>query len=203
MLAAVSFPAFLWLQSVGDLSIYFVHETPPGQLYYIFSKLVGLYAIFLLWLQIILALMARAQTRALLNYSQSFHQKLGGMAFVMVLLHIALFTTAVSIRKGHLAVAVLLPDFNNGFFNTAVALGVLALYAVIAVVIAGYLKRRHFKFAKWVHRLSVPALILSLLHCLMIGTETRYLTAVVVYSAMIVLLVYSLFRKIEKDLFSM
>jgi len=185
-LAMVVVPALMWLQSTGDITIYFEYETPPGQVYYVLSKLTGMYAIFLLWLQVILALYRRTPVGEKLPFwSIKIHRNLGVIAFSALILHAGLFVIAVSIRKAHFAYGLLLPNFSHGFYNVAVSLGVLAMYGLIIVVIAGYFRRRGVQKAKWFHRVSIITLILTLIHCLLIGTETRYYLMIAVYAFMI------------------
>lgn len=179
-------PVVIWMQSTGDLSIYIDYETPPGQLYYVFSKLMGMYAIFLLWLQVIFMLIKRSSIgEKLPHWSIKLHRNLGIITFCCLLVHAVLFMTAVSIRKGHLAFGALIPKFDHGFYTSAVSLGVLALYGLILVIIAGFIRKRGIKKAKWFHRISIISLMLTLIHCLLIGTETRYYLMITVYAFMI------------------
>lgn len=187
-------PAIMWMQSTGDLSVYIDYETPPGQVYYILSKLMGMYGIFLLWLQVIFTLVKRSSIGEKMPYwSITFHRNLGIITFSCLLVHAALFMTAVSIRKGHFAFGALIPKFDHGFYTSAVSLGVLALYGLVLVVIAGFVRKRGIQKAKWLHRVSVVALILTLIHCLLIGTETRYFTMLAVYAFMITTLITALY----------
>jgi predicted ferric reductase len=194
VLGLMMMPVLIWWESVGDITIYLEYETPPGQVSYIFSKLAGLYAIMLLWLQVVLALTKGTPAgRTLSFWNLRFHRYLGIGAFAFILMHAALFLTAVSVRKGHLAYGVLLPKFGEGFYAFAVALGVLALYGSIMVVIAGYLRTRGVRTAKWLHRISLAAVAAALVHCLLIGTETRSVLMLAVYSLMSAALVVALY----------
>ncbi len=187
-------PALIWLQSTGDISIYFEYETPPGQVYYVLSKLTGMYAVFLLWLQVVLALAKRTNIGEKLPLqSINFHRNLGVLSFSTLVFHIALFVTAVSIRKSYFAYELLLPNISHGFYAFAMTLGVFAFYGLILVVIAGYIRRRGIQKTKWVHRVSVVALYLTLIHCLLIGTETRYLIMMAIYAFMICTLTVTLY----------
>ena len=47
-------PFVFWLNSVGDPKLYLQDEVPAGQLIYAISKLLGLFAFALLWLQFVL-----------------------------------------------------------------------------------------------------------------------------------------------------
>jgi len=194
MLLMAVVPALIWLQSTGDISIYFEYETPPGQVYYVLSKLTGMYAVFLLWLQVVFALAKKTRMGEKLPLqSINFHRNLGILSFSTLVLHIALFVTAVSIRKAYFAYELLLPDISHGFYAFAMTLGVFAFYGLILVVIAGYIRRRGVQSAKWFHRVSVVALYLTLVHCLLIGTETRYLIMMAIYIFMICTLTVTLY----------
>jgi len=184
LIILATIPAFYWLQSIDDFSIYIDYETPPGQLFYIFSKLTGLYAVFLLWLQILLGLARRTPYGERLGLSILFHRNLGIVAFTALVLHAALFIIAVSLRKEDFAYDLLLPVFDHGFYRIAVTLGVLALYGLIFTLVAGILRRRGKQWAVWMHRISLLAFALTLAHCLLIGTETRYFAMIALYSVM-------------------
>lgn len=209
MLAMAVVPALIWLQSTGDISIYFEYETPPGQVYYVLSKLTGMYAVFLLWLQVILALAKKTIiSEKLPLQSINFHRNLGLLSFSALTLHIALFVAAASIRKDYFAYGLLLPDISHGFYAFAVTLGVFSFYGLILVVIAGYVRRRGIHSAKWFHRVSVIALYLTLIHCLLIGTETRYFIMMAIYVFMICALTVMLYlyfldtKSIKRSLFA-
>lgn len=54
----------VWLTSVGNPLDYLRYELPPGQALYILSKLLGLVALALLWLQCLTALAQRSPAQA-------------------------------------------------------------------------------------------------------------------------------------------
>jgi len=193
----VILPSVIWAQSIDNFSIYYEYDTPPGQVVYIFSKLAGLYAVFLLWLQVLLGLMRHTSYWPGRNISIKFHRNLGITAFSALILHAALFVTAVSIRKNTFVYDLLLPVFDHGFYRIAVTLGILALYGLIIVVIAGFLRKQGNKKAVWVHRISLIALTLTLIHCLLIGTETRYLTMIAVYVFMASSIIFMLIHRFK------
>jgi len=193
-------PVFIWMQSIEDISIYIDYETPPGQVYYVLSKLAGLYAVFLLWLQVVLAVVNGTPFGARFSFwNVKFHRNLGLVTFGCILLHTALFVIAVSLRKAHFAYEILLPNFSHGFYGYAVTLGVFAIYGLVVVVIAGYLRKRGIKNTKWLHRISVVALILTLTHCLLIGTETRYSLMIAIYTTMVGTLITALYYRYKTD----
>ncbi len=192
-LALVAGPGFVWLQSVGDLSIYIKYETPPGQVPYIFSKLAGMYAVFLLWLQVVFALIQKSPIgEKIAFWNLSLHRTLGYLSAGLLVLHASLYVAAASLRTNHLAFNVLLPDFSQGFYAFAVSLGVLAFYGMAVVIIAGHVRQRGIEKAKWLHRISILVLVSTLAHCLLIGTETRYVLMMTIYVFMICTLLAAL-----------
>lgn len=197
LLVLLILPGIVWWQSVGNIRIYFEYEMPPGQIYYIFSKLIGMYAIFLLWLQVIMALAKDTAIGTKLTFwNVRFHRNFGITAFSTLLLHAALFIVAVSIRKDHFAYGLFIPDFNGGFYTLSVTFGLLAFYALILVVITGFIRNATRGKAKWIHRISMLALILTLLHCLLIGTETRHPLMLSIYILMTLTLFAAVYYRI-------
>lgn len=197
LLVLLILPGIVWWQSLGNIHIYFDYELPPGQIYYVFSKLIGMYAIFLLWLQVIMALaQGTAFDNKLTFWNMRFHRNFGIAAFSMLLLHAALFVVAVSIRKEHFAYGLFIPDFSGGFYTLSVTFGVLAFYGVIIVVLSGFIRKATRGKAKWLHRISMVALILTLLHCLLIGTETRHPLLLSVYVVMAITFCVALYYRI-------
>jgi predicted ferric reductase len=193
MLLPAMIPAGFWLQSLDSFAIYTDYETPPGQILYIFSKLMGLYAVFLLWLQILLGLGRKMPNGQRPGISMTLHRNLGIATFAALVLHAALFVLAVSVRKEYFVYGLLLPVFNDGFYRLAVTLGILALYGLIFTLIAGVLRKQGKKWAVWMHRISLVAFALTLVHCLLIGTETRYFTMIALYSLMVISVAIALY----------
>lgn len=198
-LTIVISPFVYWFQTLGDISIYFQYEIPAGQTYYVFSKLAGMYALMLVWLQIVLALLKHSIFGQYLNFwTVGFHRKLGTSAALCVVLHAGLFVAAVSLRQAHFDYGLLLPNFNHGFYALTITLGVLALYLIFAVIITGIL--RHYKFAclNWIHRFAIVAFILAFIHSLLIGTETRFNVMTFSYIVMGNILLFALWARFYK-----
>ncbi len=192
-------PFLYWLQTIGDINIYLKYETPPGQTYYVFSKLAGMYALVLVWLQIVLALLKQSTFGQYLGFwNVGFHRRLGISAALCVALHAGLFVIAVSMRKAHFAYGLLLPNFSHGFYAFAVTLGVFALYLIIAVISTGILRNNKSYRLAWIHRFAIVAFILAFIHSLLIGTETRFNAISLSYLIMAAIGLFALWARFYK-----
>ena len=131
-------PVIAWLLTTGSLTPYVAGKVPPGQFGYVLSKLAGLLAFAVLWIQVVLALSWRI---AILDFfpsvSRRTHAVLGSICTGLVLLHLALFFQAVTVRTGTPAWGLLIPDFDGGYYQGNLSLGKLGFYGLIFVVLAG------------------------------------------------------------------
>lgn len=162
-----------WLRSTGDVRAYLTHALPPGQLAYVVSKLLGMLAAGLLWLQLLVALLrfvpgvgsaARVSLRA--------HAGLGLATAGMAGAHVACFLVASALRTGHSPWALLLPRFDMGFYRERLSFGAIALWLLLFTLVAGALRMR-VPAARWLHRLGLLAFVPMLVHALGVGSETR------------------------------
>lgn len=173
--ATLLIPVLVWLISTHGPVAYFVHEVPPGQRFYIVSKLFGLLALALFWFQCMAALARFAPAvRGFLSLSRRQHAWIGATTLVLVVVHIALFITASTLRTGHLALPLLVPKFDAGFYSAFVSLGAVAFWILLAVIAAGILRSRGREIWRWVHRASLLVFAIGFVHGITIGTETRF-----------------------------
>ena len=152
-------------------------SAPGGQMLYLLSKICGLCAFTLLFLQVLITIFRKTKmSLSFLETGNAFHIALGVIIFLVVLLHGSLFVSAVSLRSGHLALHLLLPDLTNGYYARGVSLGVISLYLIVISVIFGYtsrkLKSRSGVFARG-HLLVYLLAITVLIHARMIGSEIQ------------------------------
>jgi predicted ferric reductase len=181
-------PAVALHGTTGDLTVYFRYRVPPGQFLYVASKLCGLYALVALWLQALLGLLGPAALHIVgLQSSIRPHRVLGSLAAVLVLAHVASFVGAASLREGAPAYNFLWPEF-QGFYRSALALGAIGLFCIVASIAAMILSRRPHALKVWLHRLGLVALALVLVHSYLVGSETRVGMMPVLYVLMIVTL---------------
>lgn len=162
-----------WLWTTGNPMDYGGGAAPPGQRFYLASKLAGLAAMAIFWVQALSGLARRTPLlRPWFSLSQRAHRNLGLATIMLLVAHAALFITGVSTRSGHLAVGPLIPDLTAGFYKFYVSIGVLALASMLVVLLAGFLRRR-WSIWRWAHRLWTVGFGLGVLHAVTIGTETR------------------------------
>lgn len=184
LLVFLTLPAVAWWQSIGDWRVYVEFRVPPGQILYVFSKLVGLYALFLAWLHIVAALLRQAGWALVTSWwSVSFHRRFGTLVAVCIVLHVALFVAAASLRTDRPALALLWPNFEN-FYAMAVSLGVLGLYGTTCVVAGGFARLARRRLAALGHYLALPVFAAAYTHGLLIGTETRSFVFLLLYGMM-------------------
>ena len=176
-------PLMVWLSTLGNPVNYWHYDLPPGQLLYVISKLLGLYAITLLWLQAMYGLLRHEQWARFFfpAWSIQRHRSIGLLVLFSVLLHASVFFVAASIRKNEIMLHLLVPDFTNGFYSAVVSLGLVALVMMLIGVAAGLLRHKIGKGWLWVHRLLLIMLVLVFLHSILIGSETRTLAWLLFY----------------------
>ena len=168
-------PVAVWLISTHGPIPYFTHYVPPGQRFYIVSKLCALLALTLFWFQCMTALARFSPAlRGFFSLPRSQHVLLGITAFVMTLAHVGMFITASTLRTGHLALPLLVPKFDQGFYTAFVSVGAIAVWLLLMVVIAGAMRVRGHTWARWAHRISFMVFGLGFLHGIAIGSETRF-----------------------------
>jgi predicted ferric reductase len=169
-------PIVVWTASVNHPSAYLrIGGLPPGQQLYLLAKLVGLFALCLFWMQCVLALAARAPLfTGFPAATPCLHRRLGAATAILILGHVSLFVAATSLRTGHVAWELLLPDFTHGDYKFNVGLGAVAFWVVCLTVFAGWRTSRGARSWKAVHRLWPVVFGLAFTHAFTIGTESRY-----------------------------
>lgn len=181
-LVLMAAPFLIWRQHAGNFAEYFQYPTPIGQEMYVWSKLLGLYAYVLLWLQILYGLSARRWAGSKpAAWRVDIHRALAGMALSLIVLHVFLFVGAASLRGKHLALQWLLPVFDKGYYAAMVSLGALALGLLLVAALCAVFRRYLGRIWKWGHWLALPAFALVCLHSLSIGSESRLLGMIGVY----------------------
>jgi predicted ferric reductase len=168
-------PVSVWFLSIGNPFAYLTHYVPPGQTLFAISKLCALLGFALLWFQSMTALARFAPAlRGFLHLGQTQHIWLGVTTVILIATHVALFITAGTLRTGHLTIGLLLPRFDQGFYNTHIAFGAVALWLLLIAIVAGVLRARGLFQVRWVHCLVFAVFALGLLHGTAIGSESRF-----------------------------
>jgi len=171
---ALAPPVFLWLRATGDPRWYVGDDVPPGQLLYVLAKLGGLVAMTLFIVQLSLMVLRVAGVRAVRGWwSARAHRLLGASVVMAVLLHAGLFTSAASLRSGHIAWHPLMLNWSSGFYDRMVSLGVIALVAMVMLALLGHRVGRGTGRVRALHRLlALLCAPLALAHSFAIGSET-------------------------------
>lgn len=168
-------PITVWWISVGSPVAYLTHDLPPGQSLYIFSKLAGLIAFCLFWLQCLFALAHRAPV---LNgfplTGAATHRLLGLTTFGFALLHFGLFFAAASLRAGAPAWDLFVPKFTHGYYSLHVSLGLIGLWILVVGIYAGWRTSRGRTAWRKIHMVWPAVFILVFWHAFAIGSESRY-----------------------------
>jgi predicted ferric reductase len=168
-------PVVVWLVSTGSPLPYLTRYVPPGQTVFAVSKLCALLGFAMFWLQSMTALARFAPAlRGFLHLGRTQHILLGTTTFILIAAHLSLFIVASSLRTGHVTLALLLPRFDQGFYNTHIAFGASAFWLLLIAVAAGVARARGLFQVRWLHRLVILVFALGLLHGTAIGSETRF-----------------------------
>lgn len=176
-------PIIVWLISVGDPQPYFTHQAPPGQALYVISKLLGLLALALIWVQLMAALARFAPVlRGVAQPGRRTHVLLGLAAFGCVIAHLALFIAASTMRTNHLALALLLPKFDSGYYSSLVSVGVMAFWLLCVVMLAGWRRMRGYARWRMPHYAAAGAFALAFVHGFSVGSETGFGPMAYVYA---------------------
>lgn len=167
-----SIPLWVWITVEGNPLEYLTHDVPAGQALYVLTKLVGLYVFFLLWLHILWVMLKQTPlSRYLPRWLLKHHQATALTLTILIIVHVALFVTAVSMRKGEFAYTLLIPNFAD-YYHSLVSLGVLALWSLPLIVYAG-IKSKQKKHIQRLHRLSYIFFVLVFFHGFGVGSETK------------------------------
>jgi hypothetical protein len=172
--ALVVFPAGFWWSTSGAPMFAYGYAMPNGQEFYLLSKLAALYALTCAWLQVMYGLLKDdAIGRSFLpSWSVTNHRRIGMMTVTAALLHVALFVTAVSLRKETFAYGLLFPNFSD-YYHSMVSLGWLALVAMLAVAITGFLRMRKGIGGR-IHRLFPAIILFGTIHAQQIGSDATH-----------------------------
>lgn len=190
-------PGWVFLQTEGDLSVYFLYRVPIGQFLYLLSKLCGLYAFAFFGLQLLQGLFAACGHDFLKSESGLLaHRRLGIWVLILLLLHSGLFVTAASLRNGHFAYKFLLPNFFESYYPAMISLGLVAAFLLIITALAGALGKSKRGVWIWGHRLAWPAFFLAIFHAYSIGSETRIMPMPYLFALMLISIFFTMLYRV-------
>lgn len=145
-----------------------------GQAWWYVARSTGIVAWSLLTLSMTWGLMLRTKIlngRPAPRWLLDLHRFLGGLSIVFVALHLASLVADSYVDFGP---AELLVPFASSWRPAAVALGVVALYLLVAIEVTSLLMRRlPRRWWRAVHMSSFATFLLSTLHTVTAGTDAR------------------------------
>jgi predicted ferric reductase len=174
--AALLLPGLVFLSNTGDIAYYFRRPAPAGQLAYVVSRLCALYALSLIWLQILLGALRPELERTLgVRRIVRLHTRLGVVTLALVAAHVALFQAGVTVRAGHFPTPNLGLNYFMPFYPSHIAIGATALYLALLGALAAAFRTRPWLRKHWrkIHAVNYAVFGLGAWHGLAIGSETR------------------------------
>jgi predicted ferric reductase len=174
--AGLLLPGLVFLSNTGDLAYYFRRPVPAGQFPYVLSRLFALYALTLIWLQILLGALRPDLERGLgYRHLVRLHTTLGIATLGLLLGHVALFQLGATIRSGQFPTPNLVPNYFMPYYPSQIAFGATALYLALLGALAAALRRKPWMRNVWrkLHAVNYAVFALGAWHGLAIGSETR------------------------------
>ena len=145
-----------------------------SQTWWYVARSTGIVAWSLLTLSMMWGLMLRTKIlngRPTPRWLLDLHRFLGGLSIVFVALHLA---GLVADSYAHFGPAELFVPFASSWRPAAVALGVVALYLLVAIEVTSLLMRRlPRRWWRAIHMSSFATFLLSTLHAVTAGTDAR------------------------------
>ena len=184
LIAILCVPGITWLSTTGNVADYWLYSVPAGQVIYLFSKLTGLYAFVVFWMQITYGLLGSRRARWGVEAGLAFHRRLGVLLISLAVAHVVLFLLGVGIRTQHFPVQYITPTFSSGYYRMIITLGMFAAMLLIVAFTFGLIRRVVPRIWRYVHWLAVPAYALAFVHSLLIGSESRIAPMTLLYAAM-------------------
>jgi len=186
--AVALLPLVLLFMSPGYFSGLFDSPKPPGQTLFLLVKLSGLYAIYLVSLQMILALVKPRPSAILpIKWNHKLHIVLGLFILFLIIVHVFLFLGATWQRTCAFPWEALIPKFNHGYYQQRLAAGVIAFWLSGILIVAG-IRRRTKTRLPWamIHKVAFIVFVLAIIHSISIGSETQSALARIFYAVLVI-----------------
>lgn len=165
---------------------------PPGQGFYLLSKLFGLLAVAAIWWQVLAAILNHP---TISPERLRGHRSMGAVLMLTALLHYGFFVSAVYLRNETFPYELLYPVFDN-YFKVSLSAGWFAFISLILTFAVALFRKRLGSVWRLAHRLAYLAVILGVLHGFMIGTETGYGLFAYIYYLLIATIVVALATRV-------
>jgi hypothetical protein len=166
-------PVWQWGAEIVQPRNLFTYQLPPGQWYYLLSKLLAQYAYAFLTAQVILgSSLVVFGNRTWLTVK--LHRGIGICVLIAVFLHVGFFAYAVWLRSDHFPTALFTLRFDQGYYNFFISIGVIAAGLLIVAAVLGGARTSIPGFLfNYGHRIVWPAWLGAVWHSFAIGTETK------------------------------
>ncbi|WP_152208396.1 ferric reductase-like transmembrane domain-containing protein [Marinobacter changyiensis] len=190
-LVIISASVATWVNSVSPLDSWRWSE-PPGQGFYLLSKLFGLLAVAAIWWQVLAAILNHP---TISSERLRGHRYMGVVLMLTALLHYMFFVSAVYLRNQTFPFELLYPVFDN-YFKLSLSAGWFAFICLVVTFAAAVFRRKLGTAWRLAHRLAYLAVIFGVLHGFLIGTETGYGLFSYIYYLLIATIVVALVTRI-------
>jgi len=188
ILIGVAVLPIVLLSSASDYFSGLFHEPkPPGQTLFLLVKLSGLYALYLIALQIIFALLKPKRNFIVsINWSHKAHIFIGLLIAGLIGLHVLLFLAASWQRTGIFPWGAFIPKLDHGYYQQRLAAGVIALWLTSVLLFAG-MRRKIVTGSFWAstHKVAFVVFVLVIIHSTSIGSETQSVLARLFYLGLV------------------
>ena len=173
LLLLLSIPAWQWGTDIVLPRNLYEYQLPPGQWYYLLSKLFAQYAYVFLTAQVILgSALAVFNNKSWLTVN--LHRGIGICTLSTLFLHVGFFAYAVWLRSDHFPSMLFTLRFDQGYYNFFISIGVIAAGLLIIIAILGLARNSIPSYLfHYGHRLAWPAWLGGIWHSFAIGTETK------------------------------
>lgn len=187
-------PWWVFLQNTGtDPDVLF---TPQSGM-----RFFGLYALSLIWVQIILGSFMKEWIAIFGPKTLRFHIAEGIFALLLVFTHRAMslvyeFSLNPMATVGELLIDLRIPGYEEPLAQPAVFLGTTALYLLILTAVTAYFRHKDFLVRYWrrIHYLNYLIFFLALTHSLTLGSDTRHPALLLLYAIMALVALFAFIR---------
>lgn len=191
-------PLYVIYKNTGGIEGLLKSFTNPSLAAYLFLRLTGLYAFFLIFLQIVHGAFMPLWFKIFDSRSAVLHEKHGVWAYLLILSHPIFFTLSAVLASGFKeGIITLFPAFQTKT-DILINYGRIGFTLITIAVFASYFRHKGFLNRHWLkfHILNYVAFYFIFLHSWNIGSDTRTFPLSVLYPAMAIVVAFSIAYRI-------